>query len=231
MLLTANMKLHVIILLFFIPNILLSQFDDKEMYVYSRLNVSVGMRDFTFSSSIEEGLDNPLMAQLKLSSGITPEIGIGFMMLDHFFVEGNVGYTLLNKNGYQPEGSTYYIDTYNFNRLKIGVNGVYYVDIDSYSTLFGTMGVKANIPENLQITTSHSIENLKYNASVTFTTGFGGNFNYNNFIFGVGLHFNMENYTLSKGQELPPNFLELNPDFSKLKLRSMILNASIKYLF
>lgn len=226
------MKLYIIILLSILPNILLSQFDDKEMYVYSRLNVSVGMRDFTFMSSVNgETTENPLAAKLKLSSGITPEIGVGFMIIDHFYIEGNLGYTLLHKNGYKSDNSTYYIDNYSFNRFKIGVNGVYFLDIDNYSTLFGTLGVKAVIPHHLKITTSHNVEDLKYNSTVGFTTGFGGNFNYNSFIYGIGLHFNMENFKLSKNQELPPDFLELNPDFEKLKLRSMVLNVSVKFLF
>lgn len=111
------------------------------------------------------------------------------------------------------------------------MNGLYFVEIDENNSLFATIGVKAIIPQCLKITSSQDFESLRYNASVTFTTGFGGNFHYNKFVYGVGLHFNMENYTLSPDQELPPHFLELNSSFKKLKLRNMVLNVTIKWLF
>lgn len=76
------MKLKLLILLSFVPNILWSQFDDKEMYLYSRLNVSIGMRDFGYASIIDDAsFEIPLITQLKLSSGITLESGVGFMIL------------------------------------------------------------------------------------------------------------------------------------------------------
>jgi len=226
------MKKTILILYIFFPSLLSAQFDDKELYGYTRINLDIGMRDFKYTSNIDGHMkDAPIVSTLKLSSGITTEIGVGFMMLSHFFVEGNVSYTLSQKKVYHSNNTDYYLDRYTFNRVNIGVNGVYFIDIDNYTTIYGNAGFRAILPQSLEVTTSHNVEKIRYRAAMGFTTGFGGNYNNNNFIYGVGLHFQMANLKVVPNQDLPSDFEALNPGFNKLKLRSMVLSFTVKYLF
>jgi len=226
------MKKSFFIFLAFLPYLLSAQFDDKEMYGYARLGVDIGMRDITYVTTLDGyASESPVITQLKLSSGFTPEIGFGFMIIDHLFVEGNIGYSIVKKKGYAPENSNAYVKNYSFNRVNIGLNGLYFIDIDNYFTIYFTGGLRAVLPQRLVITTTHNVEDIKYRATMGWNTGFGGNYNHNNFIYGAGLNFKFENLKQAPNQEFPNEYITLNPELSKLKIRSMVLTFTVKYLF
>ena len=226
------MKKLILICLFLVPGLLFSQFGDRELYGYTRVGISFGMRDFMYTSNIEGlSMDYPVSIPLKLGSGITPEVGIGLMIVKHFFIEANVGITVVNKNGYQPENTEFYIESYRFNRTNIGFNGIYLIDVEDNFNIELNVGLSAVLPEDLTVITSRNIETVRYSTTIGLQTGFALNYLIKDFSFGGGLNYRVENFKTKYGQKYPSEFYHLNPNMYTIKVSSFIITLSAKYLF
>lgn len=219
-------------LLVALPLIVFSQFGDNEMYGYSRIGAGFSMRDIYYTSVLEgEAIENPVSAPLKLGSGVSPEIGVGLMVLRRFFVEGNFAYVSLNKNVKQSEQAINYISGYHFNRTSVGVNGVYLIEVDPSFVLDFNAGIDAVFPHDLVVYTSQGEERIKYQATAEVHAGFGGNFVYHNFVFGMGLRYRYEAYKTSANQNFPLNFYLYNKDFRHMEVKGIDIVFTVKYLF
>jgi len=226
------MKNLLFSLLILLPSLAFSQFGDKEMYGYSRVGVGFSMRDIYYTSVLEGlALESPVSTPLKLGSGISPEIGIGLMVIRRFFVEANIAYMTLNKNVNYSDQATNYIYGYSFNRTSVGVNGVYLVDVEPSFVLDFSIGFDAVFPHDLVIITSQGEDRIKYQATAEVHAGFGGSFVRNNLVYGMGLRYRYEAFKTSANQGYPMNFISNNKFFEHLKIKGIDIVFTVKYLF
>lgn len=192
------------------------------------------MRDVLYATEIEGTTgETPFVMPLKLGNGVTFEGGLGFMIVKHFFVESTLGYTLLYDNiNYNPE-SDYYIKNYTFNKTTLGANGIYFLDIGPKFNLDLFAGLGVRIPQNLVVHTSQGTEKVKFNTTITYQFGFGGSYIHNNWVFGAGLTYHFETYTMSYFQDIPYNFFEINyeSDIDNFKMTGADITFSCRFLF
>lgn len=209
-----------------------SQFDDKEIYGYFRNNIGVSLTSEFYTTTLNNtSLDYPLSTSLNLGGGYTPEIGLGFMLVENVFIESYISQTFNSRKVNKNPENTQAINSYSFNQTGLGVNGVYIVDIDGYFNIDVGAGVSLKIPHDLVINTSTDVETIQYKSTIGYRFGFGGNYWWDKLMVGASMSYRFENYSYREDQDLPDDFLEYNSDLQHIKVAAVDISFTVKYLF
>ena len=220
------------ILLFLFPFFSFSQFGNKELYVYSRLGLGMGLTDIHYTSTIQgNSADIPRTVAANIGGGVITEIGMGMKLTRNLYCEPFVSYMHSEKNYTIVEGSTDYISSFSSNRFNIGLNAKYYVPINPNLFLDVYVGTSYRIPQDIVVETEAGEERIVYTSSAGMHWGFGGNYTYGDFVFSSGLRYRYENYKINVNRNLPQKFLELNPYLSDLNILGVDITFSVAYNF
>lgn len=227
------MKYLIYILIVLSPLTGYSQFIDKELYIYSRVGIGVGLTNFDYSSVLEgKALSVPKKIKVNMGGGLTTEIGIGLKMLEYFYLEPFVSYMYSRSKYKVDNGTEEYISSFSSNRFNIGINGKYFVYISPEMNFELHAGTSYRIPQDIIVETNFGEERIIYSSAVGVHCGFGGNYIHNDFVFNGGLRYRYEKYVLRNNQNnLPMNFANINPHLESLKVGGIDIIFSVMYNF
>lgn len=227
---TTVMKrvLHII-LFFLIPLAGFSQFDTKELYIYSRIGFGVGFTDINYRTVLggnEQG--TPRSVKANIGGGLTTEMGLGLKMFNNVYLEPFVSY-MFSTSKYTNVGTQVYkVST---NRFNIGISGKYFVTINSKMNLELYGGTSYRVPQDMVVETEFGDESVTFNSNLGVHGGFGTNYKKGNFALNAGLRYRFESYQLNSNQDLPMQFEQINPELTDLKIRGVDIVFSVVYNF
>lgn len=219
-------------ILFLISLGVFSQFNHSEFYMVGRFGLGMGMNSYTYFSNLDGTTgSNPVSLQLELGSGLIPEIGFGFKMADQFYFESSLFYSksedfysTISSYGENEQG-------FSFNRYAILLNGKYYVAVNEKFVMDFYAGMSITIPQDLIVKIGGTTEVIKYSGSNGLQTGFSGNYVMGALSGSAGIRYRLERFTIEENQDLPSDFLELNPSFDKISSSGIDIVFSVQYNF
>lgn len=223
------MKFCIHLILFFVPLLGFSQFGTKELYGYSRVAIGVGLTDINYSTNLHgNSISSPQTVKANIGGGITTEVGLGLKLLNNFYIEPFVSY-MFSSTRYKQQNES--ILKFSSNRFNIGVNGKYFVTINSNSNLEFYGGTSYRIPQDMIVQTIYGEERITYSSNIGIHGGFGGNYIKGNFVFNMGLRYRYEKYLLNKAKGVPLYFNLINPNLNDLKISGIDIVFSVMYNF
>jgi hypothetical protein len=115
--------------------------------------------------------------------------------------------------------------------LGFSFNGKYYVEVSETFLLDFSAGITYRVPKNLEVKISGIEESVEYGGSMGGQLAFGGNYVFDKVALNAGIRYRYETYYLKSKQQLPDNFIALNPQFEKVNSNGIDVVFSVMYLF
>lgn len=226
---TTAMKKLFLLTFLLIPFLSFSQFGTKELYGYSRIGIGVGFSQISYKTNLEGNKQGvPLIVSANLGGGMTTEVGFGFKFMENVYIEPFVSYMFSSQQFHNVGTKVYKLST---NRFNIGVNGKYFVYVNSEFNLEFYGGTSFRIPQDMVVETENGIEHISFHSNIGVHGGFGGNYIKGNFVFNTGLRYRYEKYKLNTERELPSQFITLNSDLTTMKIKGIDIVFSVMYNF
>jgi len=221
------MKLALYIFFTVLPVIGFSQFDTKELYIYSRVGVGIGFSEINYRTVLDGNeIGEPKSVRANIGEGLTTEMGLGFKIVDNVYVEPFISY-MFSKTNYTNVGSQVY--KMSINRFSLGISGKYFVYINPEMNIELYGGTSYRVPEDMVVETVYGSENISFNSNVGVHGGFGGNYVKGDFVFNAGLRYRFEKYKLNTNRTLPLLFSEINPELTELNIKGVDIVFSVMY--
>ena len=87
------------------------------------------------------------------------------------------------------------------------------------------------VPQQLIVKMSGYTETINYAGTNGLQAGFAGNYLLGDVSFSGGIRYRLERFNIKKNQELPINFMTINPNFEQISSSGIDVVLSVQYNF